>query len=201
MPRKSTPATADDGWRADPRADRARTRGLDAARALLVDEGWEAVTHLRVAERSGLGRGTVYRHWPETADLVRDALSGMALALTMPVTEDLRSDLLTLMTELRRELAKPGVARIFAALVDRSEWDDGVRRIKADVVAAGVARVTDRLALAVGRGELAGPMDAKVGAGELFGPVVYRRFISGEPVTAAFITALLDDFFAAHGPH
>ena len=53
-----------------------RTHGLmlDAARDLLNENGPAAVTHLRVAEASGVARATVYRHWPDRADILVDLL-------------------------------------------------------------------------------------------------------------------------------
>jgi AcrR family transcriptional regulator len=58
------------------RADavRNRTRILDAARCAFADQGTE--THVvAIAERAGVGVGTVYRHFP-TKEALRDALIG-----------------------------------------------------------------------------------------------------------------------------
>ena len=53
-----------------------RTRALvqDAVRDLFEREGAGALTHQRVAERAGVSRATVYRHWPQPVDLVVEAL-------------------------------------------------------------------------------------------------------------------------------
>ena len=77
----------------DPRVTRTRHAVLAAAREVLLDEGWEGVTLGRVAERSGYARTTLYRHWPQRLDLLRDLIREEArLAHTTPMG-DLRDDL------------------------------------------------------------------------------------------------------------
>lgn len=96
------------GRQPDPRAEHSRAQALQAARALLAEEGWEAATHLRVAERSGLGRATVYRHWPDPVALRRDALSEEALVFHTVPTGDLRADLVAELEAIRAELVERG---------------------------------------------------------------------------------------------
>jgi AcrR family transcriptional regulator len=52
----------------DPRVVRTRLAVLEAATMLLRTEGPGAVTHARVAEAAGVGRATIYRHWPDQGD-------------------------------------------------------------------------------------------------------------------------------------
>ena len=56
----------------DPRLARTREAALGAATDLLTEFGMTALTHQNVAARAGLGRATVYRHWPTTVDLLLD---------------------------------------------------------------------------------------------------------------------------------
>src|SRR5260221_2013877 len=58
----------------DPRAIRSREAILQAVIDLLSDEGPAGITHQKVAERAGVGRATVYRHWPQPVDLFNDVL-------------------------------------------------------------------------------------------------------------------------------
>jgi AcrR family transcriptional regulator len=63
----------------DPRQARSRKAMLDAARELLAREGPAAVTHQRVARQAGVGRATVYRHWPRPEQLMLDTMAGVEL--------------------------------------------------------------------------------------------------------------------------
>ncbi len=57
----------------DPRVTRTRNDVLGAAVRILVEHGWDEVTHARVAKEAGYSRATVYAHWPDRIDLLRDA--------------------------------------------------------------------------------------------------------------------------------
>ncbi len=63
--------TADD---IDPRIARSRAKLLAAATELLVESGPRAVTVDAVAERSGVAKSTLYRHWPSRHDLLVDVI-------------------------------------------------------------------------------------------------------------------------------
>jgi AcrR family transcriptional regulator len=56
------------------RSARVRRDVLDAATAILLEEGLDATTVTAVAERSGVHHTSIYRRWGDRAALVRDAL-------------------------------------------------------------------------------------------------------------------------------
>jgi AcrR family transcriptional regulator len=87
---------------ADVRVERTWRMVLAAARRrLLLEEGWDAVTHVRVAAASGVGRATVYRHWPSCTDLLHDVLRREAeMSHRQPVGR-LREDLVAELDALR----------------------------------------------------------------------------------------------------
>lgn len=52
-----------------------RNRALDAAHAAILELGTERTTMVEVARRSGVGRTTLYRHWPDITALFADLLT------------------------------------------------------------------------------------------------------------------------------
>jgi hypothetical protein len=64
-----------------PRTDLVRSHALTSAVLLLTEEGWDSVTQARVATKSGLGRATVYRYWPDRRQMVRDAVLSTNLSV------------------------------------------------------------------------------------------------------------------------
>ena len=60
---------------ARPRSDEARRRALEATRDLIVENGVTSLTIEDVAARSGVAKTTIYRHWPERASLIVDAVN------------------------------------------------------------------------------------------------------------------------------
>ena len=61
--------------RGRPRSETARTRILAAARALLEERGLPGLTVEGIAARAGVGKPTIYRHWPNAQAVAMDAFS------------------------------------------------------------------------------------------------------------------------------
>lgn len=58
----------------DPRFIATRNLALDAAFKIFHSESVLAVTHASVSKETGISRSTLYRHWPEVAQLRKDAM-------------------------------------------------------------------------------------------------------------------------------
>lgn len=181
----------------DPRIIRTREAVLDAVAELLAEEGWERVTHQRIAERSGYARSTVYRHWPDRFDLLRD-LSDRAEQRSHPerVTGDLRNDLLGELLAYRDVLFDLGGGATLAALIGVAEHSDEADAVRAASVARGETPARDLLRGAVDDGRLTAGLDPAAGASELFGPITHRRLMTRTRPSDAEIAALVDAFLA-----
>jgi AcrR family transcriptional regulator len=59
---------------ANPRVQRTRDRMLAAARELLAEAGPAGLTYSVLAERAGVTRQTLYRHWPTRSGLLVDLI-------------------------------------------------------------------------------------------------------------------------------
>jgi AcrR family transcriptional regulator len=184
--------------RLDPRVDRTREAALCAVRELLVEEGWDAVTQSQVAQRSGVGRTTVYRHWPERIDLVREAMDfELSHTRDITLTGTLRDDLLTALEAIRYEMIEREGSKFLIAMVARSEWDPEVRELKKLLVERAIEALRGVLAGAVRDGRLAAGVSVEVSVAQLVGPMVMRRLVTDESLDQPLITDLVDDFLAA----
>src|SRR5581483_2980270 len=117
---------------------RSHTAALEAARGILLEEGWDALTHARLAERSGLHRATIYRHWPTPTALLHDVLAREVATTRIRPTGNLRSDLIKALTAIQREITDRDLSRVMTALIDRGEWDTELHRIKVGLTRASV---------------------------------------------------------------
>jgi AcrR family transcriptional regulator len=68
----------------DPRIARSRAKMLAAATELLVEQGHRAVTVDAVAERSGVAKSTLYRHWDSRVALLVDVVRSNAPEISPP---------------------------------------------------------------------------------------------------------------------
>jgi AcrR family transcriptional regulator len=73
-------------------SDERGNRVLDAAGELLVTFGYRKVTIADVAARAGVGKGTVYLHWPSKLELFGAVLVREGIALGRAHLADLRAD-------------------------------------------------------------------------------------------------------------
>jgi AcrR family transcriptional regulator len=177
--------------------DRTREAVLATVRELLVEEGWEAVTQNQVARRSGVGRTTVYRHWPDRNDLVREAMDfELGHTRDVALTGDLRRDLITALEAIRYEMIEREGSKFLIAMVSRSEWDPDVQPVKKALVDRAVETLRGVLDAALADGRLARGSDAGLAVAQLVGPLLMRRLVTDEPLDRALVERLVDDFLA-----
>ena len=147
----TTPLTAEllvapvpTGRRGRPAGPAATTRVevLTAALDLLVTEGVAALTVVRLHERSGVARSTIYRHWPTPDDVVDDLLEVAARTEQPQPTGDLAADLGAALDALVRRMRERPVAQFLGALLSGAQDDDANAARRARYVEALLAGVT-----------------------------------------------------------
>jgi AcrR family transcriptional regulator len=184
----------------DPRAARSRAAALTAAQELLVEQGWAAVTHVAVAARSGVGRTTLYRHWPDAPGLIRDAIAERISGAHTTPTGSLRDDLVQELEGLRGLLHDPVGEIGLRAVIERAGVDPVFAALKEALYRAGSQVYRAVIEEAKARGELPADLDTDLAIDQLAGPLVYRRLLAGRPFTTAYVRRVVDDFLAAHSP-
>jgi AcrR family transcriptional regulator len=178
----------------DPRVERTRTAVLTAAARVLLEEGWDAVTHSRVAEVSKVGRATIYRHWPDAASLVHDTMQQLARQNhTQPIGR-LREDLIAELEALRAHMSDPAFVRVMVALLDRAEWDEAVDKIRRATSRQGSFTLRGIIQAGIDSGELPSTCDVELSVATLAGPIMYRRLIHAKPVSRSLVVDLVESF-------
>jgi AcrR family transcriptional regulator len=181
----------------DPRAVRSRNTMLAAAAALLAEEGLEAVTHQAVAARANVGRATVYRHWPQLLDLRLAVLSASKHNLP-PVPPhmnaasgaDPRTELAFYLRIIATRFDESAGALV-AAIIGGAEYDEGMRRLRDQLVTPMVDSLRPAVAAAAERGLLWPDVTAEMFATATIGPLFYQRFLLGSPIDDATVDMVL----------
>jgi AcrR family transcriptional regulator len=180
---------------ARPRSDEARRKALEAARDLIADRGFSALTIEEVAARSGVAKSTIYRHWPERASLIVDTVNAQFEHVGIPDTGSLRDDLEAFYGSASRVDLSGKVGQIMPALISAASRDPemavlldriGAERERACMTIIGRAR--DRGDL---RPEFAGLTDEQL-LGVIVGPIVFQKLVRRRPLTPEYIAACLD---------
>lgn len=179
-----------------PRRERSRGAALAAAWQILLTEGWEALTQQHVAEVAGLGRATVYRHWPDRAALLQDVLSAEVLTLHTTPTGDLRVDLIAELSSMRDELCQRHFDRVLITLIDRAFVEPDMLPVKSTMMHDGTANLRQILEQGSRRGELHPKLDIDEAVSFLVAPVVYRHLFADDTITDEMISRIVADLIA-----
>ena len=180
----------------NPRTRRMRDAVLSAVAELILTEGAGAVTALRVSERAGVARSTVYDHWPTSEALVLDAID-MVITPQPPTTMigDLEVDLLSVLIGLRDRLERRPFRIWFATLLDHGNREPAFAAAQVRFVTGVLRPVSEVISAAQRRGELAEEIDVADTAAQLAAPILSQhvlfRSASGDEQIAETITQFL----------
>ena len=177
--------------RDDPRAQRSRKLILHAARRLLLEHGPGAVTHVQVAELSGVGRATVYRHWPRTGQLLAEAMATVPMPFFAAPAEPVREWLREELTAIARQLELDDVRAVATTLANTALWDPQMAERRGAFAQVLAHRLADVLNYAQDQGRLALHIDSSDAAALLLGPLYYRSTIEHAPAEEPLLDAAL----------
>ena len=165
---------------------------LTAARTLLLRDGPAGVTHQRVAAQAGVGRATVYRHWPRPEQLLLDVMAGVDLPFFREPAAPVRPWLAEQLRRLADELTLPEVSAVAATLIQGAVWDPQIAHRRDQFIATTTHRLQAALALAAVNGELHAPLDPNDASALLVGPILYRTALQAGAVPGELIDRILD---------
>jgi TetR/AcrR family transcriptional regulator of autoinduction and epiphytic fitness len=148
----------------------------------LGEVGYGAFTIESVAARAGVGKSTIYRHWPDKLALIGDAFETFHEEM-VPGTET--GSVRERVERLVRHVAEVVVDSTFSvcipALIEGAERDARVRAFHHRYSAERRQALVDLIAEGVTTGELPARLDPELATLALLGPIFYRRLMSGEP--------------------
>lgn len=172
---------------------------LDAALDVLVEVGFERLTMDAVAARVRASKATVYRRWPSKAHLIVNAVTRAGEQEVdidnLPDTGTLRSDLLGLIrpevlgTSDRQLKVMAAVAAMHATVND----PDLTRSASSASTRPWVEACRLLLTRAIDRGEIDARTDVEMCSRLLPAMCLFRHNIELEPLTAQFVTDVVDD--------
>jgi AcrR family transcriptional regulator len=179
--------------RGRPRSESARRKVLSAAHKLLEERGLPGLTVEGIAALAGVGKPTIYRHWPNAQAVAMDAF----LEGGEPGPEEAGGG--APLPALRRQLAAIGAAfaspagRSTAALIAASQNDSELAKVFRNRFIMK-SRETGRALLlqAIEQGAIRADADLEVALDVIYAPLYFRLLIGHGPLDAAFTDALLD---------
>jgi AcrR family transcriptional regulator len=108
----------------DPRIERTREVVVAATAALLVVAGFERITIEAIAEQSGVARSTIYRNWPDRADLFVEGFERLCAIESIPDLGSVEAELQAVGTMLTEGLENDEWGAALRSLIGSSAHDD-----------------------------------------------------------------------------
>ena len=166
-----------------------------AALKEFAEAGYSGFRMESVAARAGVGRSTVYRHWPNKAALIADALETLN---TQPdpardlVDGNARQRVALILNHLAEALGDSPLSACVPALVHAAETEPAIRDFHHTYSARRRQRLTDAIADGVKAREFPARVDPDAASVALAGAMFYRRLMTSDAPGADFITRLMD---------
>ena len=183
----------------DPRVSRSKAAVVEATIELLGERGVADTTIEAIAERSGVAKTTIYRHWDGKPEVVIAALQTMRPAPTVPDTGDLRHDLEQLLAQFAKAVSDSPLARLLPSLIDAAERDPEFAAVHERLMVERLRTVRGILQRGVERGELGADVDLDEVMEHLAGPLFFRRLVRREPLTRAHTNRIVHVVLRAYG--
>jgi TetR/AcrR family transcriptional regulator, regulator of autoinduction and epiphytic fitness len=176
----------------DPRVERSRRVILQAVLDELSEVGYGAMTIEAVAVRAGVGKSTIYRHWPGKLELVEEALRTLKAPIIVPEEGSLRDRVVSVIEQAACLVEDSTYSSCMPVLIDAAERDPKVRAFHTRFSAERRAILVGLLRDGIEAGELPASTDPELLADALVGPIVLRRLMLAQRVSPALAREIVD---------
>jgi AcrR family transcriptional regulator len=178
--------------RGRPRSLRVDQAILDAAIELFVEEGFAKVTFERIAARAGVGKPAIYRRYRTKLDLLLAAVEGIARKeISYPDTGDTEQDLRSMATAFASSLVDTPLGRLAPVMIAEGNRTPELAAQYHRFIARERVEQTRTFQRCVERGDLRDDIDVDRMTEFLSGQILYRFVISGSPLDAEYVDALV----------
>jgi AcrR family transcriptional regulator len=170
----------------DPRIERSRIVILKAAVDELAHVGYGGVTIESIAARAGVGKSTIYRHWPDKLELIADAFETFHEQMVPDLSSARpRESIVLLLGHVAEVVVDSTFSRCIPALIEGAERDARVRAFHHGYSANRRQVLIELIARGIRDGEFRDTVDPELATSALLGAIFYRRLMTGDPLDPA----------------
>ena len=186
--------------RGRPRSVEADDAILTAAFALFAECGFDGVTVEGVATRAGVGKGTIYRRYPNKFDLIVAASAYFIQAHEpSPDTGTIRGDLRVLIDRLIEVFTTTPVGAALPMMIAERKRLPELAAAHDEITACKRERNRSVIRRAIERGELRPTADPEIVIDTYVSAVIYRFLVTDLPLDDAFAGSVVDTVMEAFG--
>lgn len=150
---------------------------LEAAEAILTEQGYAGFSIEAVARRAKAGKPTIYRWWPSKAHLLLDVYTRLKDTMPEPDTGTLEGDLRAFLTNLLAFLAgAPG--GVFRSLLAEAQMDGKAGEALRDYCSDRIRHTAKLIDRAKARGEVRAEVNS-LAASDLLSAYAWKLLLTG----------------------
>ena len=166
---------------------------LRAAVEEMAEVGYGGVTIESIAARAGVGKSTIYRHWPDKLELIADAFETFHEQMVPDLgIVSVRESVAVLLRHVAEVVVDSTFSRCIPALIEGAERDPRVREFHHRYSAERRQALIDLIALGVDGGEISPEVDPELATTALLGAIFYRRLMAATPLDPGEASRLVD---------
>jgi AcrR family transcriptional regulator len=182
-----------------PRVARSRTKILAAATELLIEAGPRGVTVDAVAERSGVAKSTLYRHWSSVTELLIDVMRhNVPLESPVDLDHGFEAALGAWMDRAVLALSAPDWVRIMPALIELRRHTPELSELLDADFDDKLHIVSSILELGTAEGRVPAGLDPRLVTDTLIGPLVLATLSGHDANLADLGNYVLTRFLASY---
>jgi AcrR family transcriptional regulator len=182
-----------------PRRERVRQLVLDATADLIAEVGVERASIDEVANRSGVAKSTIYRHFESKPVLVVEAVHTCMSHPVLTDTGSVRDDLIGCFAGMTKASYEGRLGDMMLSLMDAAQRDPELGRLVRGMNEQKRRVAIDVVERAVARGELPADLDVELFVTMLSGPLVYTKLVRRQRVTEQLVSSVVDTMLAPYG--
>lgn len=181
------------------RSERARQAVLKATADLVAEVGVERTTIDEIANRSGVAKTTIYRHFASKEVLVVETVHACtSYAPVVTDTGSLRDDLIACFAGTTKASSDGRLGDMMLSLMDAAQRDPELGRLVRAQSEQRRGLATSVVERAVARGDLPADVDVDLIVTLLTGPLVYTKLVRRQRVTEELVAAVVDTVLARY---
>ena len=182
-----------------PRSEAAHAAILKAALRLVAKRGFRAVSVNEIAAEAGVGKMTLYRHWPNKAAVVMDALLALIGEETAFPEADSALESLRRQLHLQAAFFRGTRGNLIRSLVSEAQSDPELATAFRDRwLSPRRESVRQNIQSAISEGSLRGDFNIDTAIDQLYGSLYYRLLLGSGAINQAFIEETYQQFLAGH---
>ena len=163
-----------------PRNAELEARILDAARQLLAERGYRGLSIDAVARLAGTTRPSVYLRFAGKEELATSAIAALPVPDPLPVTEDIRADLVAELRHFRTAITRPnGFSLVGTVLAEEQSTPRLAARFRERLVLPRRRRLAATLRRGARTGALRPGLDVEAVTGMLTGSLYAHHLAHG----------------------